>query len=325
MGRSGMRIIEHLSPTALGKWEFNRENFYMRYLSPQKPPHEPQTPAMAVGSAFDAHVKSWLHHALFGENYDPKYGLDALMEDQVDEEIRDEARVAGRHVFEAYKFTGAYDELLAELGQADDVGFEFTATGEVGGVPIKGKPDCRFIHASGAHVILDWKVSGYYSKRTTSPKKLYARVRDGQTMLKPSRNDGNPHKGYKPLFFKGLTIGEHFLEDANPDWADQLAIYGWMTGEEPGTENLVARIDQITAKPSDPPLLRVANQRARISKTWQLSLVRRLQNCWKTILSGHIFPDMSREESEQRCGALDMMVEYLRDGGTVASEGGYRK
>ena len=263
-----MRIPEYISPSALGKWESSREDFYMYYLASQRPIYEPQTRAMAVGSAFDAYVKAWLHADLFGQGSNPEYALDALMDKQVDEHVRDWARDAGRHVFKCYQLTGAYAELLVELLQAEgDPQFEFTATGEAGGVPLKGKPDCRFIHASGAHVILDWKVNGYCGKRTTSPKKLYSMVRDGMLMEKPSRNDGNPHKNYKPLFFRGLTIGSHFLEDANPDWADQLAIYGWMTGEEPGTENLVARIDQIVAKPGKVvPIMRVANHRARISK-----------------------------------------------------------
>jgi len=325
-----MRMPDRLSPSALGKWESDREAFYVHYLASTKPIYEPQTEAMAVGSAFDAYVKAALHKDLFGEGSDPAYELDALMESQVEEHVRDWARTAGRHVFNCYKYTGAYDELLVELGQAGEPPqFEFDATGEVGGVPLKGKPDCRFIHASGAHVMLDWKVSGYCSKRTTSPKKLYAMVRDGQDMLKPSRNNGNPHKDYKPKFFKGLTIGSHYLEEANKDWADQLAIYGWMAGEEPGTVDMVARIDQITAKPADPmPLLRVANQRARISQGWQLDLVKRLQDCWRTICSGHIFTDRTREESDARCEVLDMVVEDMREDDDPiwqGLKGGYRR
>lgn len=322
-----MRVPKYISPSALGKWESSREDFYMYYLASQKPIYEPQTPAMAVGSAFDAYVKAALHRDLgIG---DPKYSLDALMDDQVEEHVRDWARTAGRHTFNCYKYTGAYDELLVELQHAkEEPRFEFTATGVAGGVPLRGKPDCAFIHQAGAHVILDWKVSGYCSKRTTSPKKLYAMVRDGQDG-KPSRNAGNPHNGYKPKVFKGLTIGSHYLEEACPDWADQVAIYGWMTGEKPGTTNMVARIDQLACKPGDPiPTIRVANHKARISAGRQKLLIARLQDCWRAILSGHIFPDMTLEESKSRCEVLDMVVEDMREDDDPfwqQLKGGYRR
>jgi len=325
-----MRIPKHLSPSSHGTWESDREDFYIKYLASKRPIRKPQTEPMAVGSAFDAYVKASLHADLFGQGADPVYALDALMEDQVDKEVRDWARTAGRHVFNCYRYTGAYDELLKDLQAAPEAPqFEFTVTGAPFGVPLRGKPDCRYIHESGAHVMLDWKVSGYCGQRTTSPKKLYAMVRDGQDMAKPSQNNGNPHKGYKPQFFKGLTIGSHFLEEACPDWADQLAIYGWMLGEPVGTEDMVARIDQIATKPGPSvPLLRVANQRARISAGWQQKLKARLEDAWKTILSGHIFPDMTREENDLRCETLDMLVEDMREDDDPIWQdlkGGYRR
>jgi hypothetical protein len=325
-----MRVPKHMSPSSLGTWESDREDFYIQYLASKRPIWKPQTEPMAAGSAFDAYVKAALHRALFGVGADPVYELDALMEKQVVEGVRDWARVAGRHAFNCYKFCGAYDELLGDLRAAPEPPqFEFTVTGSPFGVPLKGKPDCRYIHGSGAHVMLDWKVSGYCSKRTTSPKKLYARVRDGQEMAKPSRNDGNPHKGYRPLFFKGLTIGEHFLEECCPDWADQLAIYGWMLGEPVGTEDMVARIDQLACKPASPvPLVRIANQRARISAGWQRRLQARLEDAWKVILSGHIFPDMTREENDLRCETLDMLVEDMHEDDDpiwLELKGGYRR
>ena len=55
--------------------------------------------------------------------------------------------------------TGAFDELLAMLHKSKEPPrFEFEVRGDIKGVPIVGKPDCRFIHECGVHVILDWKV-----------------------------------------------------------------------------------------------------------------------------------------------------------------------
>jgi len=312
-----MRLPKYLSPTSLGTWERDREQFYMDYLTEFQVSRTPQVKPMVVGSAFDAFVKSALHADLFGKGTNPMYNLEPLLEAQIsNHEFFDWGRKAGEHVFMAYKYSGAYASLLAELEQAaEPPRFEFTLNGEIGGVPLRGKPDCQYVHKDGAHVILDWKVSGYCGKRNTSPKKLYSMVRDGQEMAKPSRNDGKPHKGYKGSLWKGVEVGEHYLEDVNPSWADQLAIYGWMLGEEVGTENLVARIDQIACKGQEAPsapLLRVAQHRARISSSWQKQLLARLQACWTTISSDCVFTDMTPEESQVRCELLDMVAEDAR-------------
>ena len=310
-----MRMPNYISPSSLTTWEIDREEFYKKYLCECRMPRDPQTPAMSVGSAFDAYVKAALWRELFGGfRQSDDYSLDALMESQVEAHVRDWARNAGRHVFDCYKYTGAYDELLGELRQATDVPrFEFTATGTVAGVPVSGKPDCCYTHQSGALVMLDWKVNGYCSKRAVSPKKLHVMCRDGQEMKRPSLRNGKPHKNYQPKFFKGLTIGSHCLAQANPSWADQLAIYGWMAGVPVGSEEMVSCIDQIVAKPAEfLPTLRVAQHRARISTEWQEGLVDRLTSCWEVIQSGHIFTDRSREESDANCEVLDMVVEDMR-------------
>lgn len=306
-----MRKPKYISPSALTIWEKDREAFYTKYLADVRTPREPQTEPQAVGSAFDAYVKSNLATDLFGNGVKPELDFTALFESQVESPVRRFAIDAGLHVFNAYCFSGSYIELLDELLAAgSEPQFEFQLTGTVGGVPLLGKPDCRYIHSEGAHVMLDWKVNGYCSKYAASPAKYYAMVRDGQVQPKPSRNAGNNHKGYKEIEFQGVNIGEHFLEDAKPEWADQLSIYGWMMGEEVGTENMVARIDQIVCKPSEPPLLRVANHKARVSSQWQIGLIKRLQNCWKAIEDDWIFSSLTKEESKQRCEAMDMLASY---------------
>ena len=308
-----MRKPDYISPSSLSIFEKDRVAFYTKYMAEPRTPKDPQTDAQSVGSSFDAFVKANLSEALFGIGAKPELEFETLFESQVEEPIRDFAFAAGLHVFEAYCRTGAYQELLIELQVADgEPQFEFSLNGTVGGVPLMGKPDCRYIHASGAHVMLDWKVNGYCSKYAYSPNKFYAMVRDGQEG-KRSRNAGNPHKGYKPIFFQGLTIGKHFLEEANSSWADQLSIYGWMMGEDVGTENMVARIDQIVCKPDTPPILRVANHRARVSSQWQLGLVKRLQSCWTAIERGWIFTDLTKAESKARCEAIDMLAQYNKE------------
>jgi hypothetical protein len=304
-----MRIPAYLSPSQIALWYSDREEYYLKHLSPVRVPKLPQTTYMSIGSAFDAYVKSAMFESLFGVGVDPRFEFETIFEDQVDEHNRDWAKEHGKYVFEAYKLSGAYDELLTLLSQSKHAPqFEFKIEGTIENVPLLGKPDLRFIHSSGAHVILDWKVNGYCSKSPTSPCKNYRLVRDGwtDTVAKASRGSSVPHKDYKPMEWKTIEIHSGWLEDSNTDWADQLAIYSWMLGEPVGDENVVVCIDQIVAKPMEPkPLLRIANHRSRISSVHQKNLLSRIKACWESITNGHIFSDMTKEESEDRCAILD--------------------
>ena len=303
-----MNQLKYLSPTSLGLWEADREQFYMKYLAEGTERQENQSPAASVGSAFDAYVKSSLYKDVIAGD-DPKYSFDYLFETQVETQNRDFAKTAGQHALSCYTYSGNYDGLRKDL--MDSVyqpQFEFKLEGTIEGVPLIGKPDLRYIHAKGVDIVADWKVNGYCSAHATSPAKLYARVRDGQELLKPSKNDGNSHPGYVPLDFKGLEIGTHYLEEVNKDWGTQLTIYSWLLGEPIGSEEFVVRIDQLVCKPGTPPTIRVANQFARISADFQRTLLVRLQDCWRVINSGHIFQELTLEESIERCELLDQMA-----------------
>ncbi len=304
-----MRAINYLSPSSLAIWETNPDEFYLQRLSAIRATRIPQTNYMAIGSSVDAYIKSNMHETIFGKGADPRFDFDAIFTDQVEEQNRDWALEHGKYVFESYKISGAYDDLLELLQQSKCAPqFEMKIEGLVENVPLLGKPDLRFIHPLGAHVILDFKVNGYCSKSPTSPCKNYRLVRDGWTGV-PSRGCNQPHKNYKPIDWKGVEIHNGWLEEANSDWADQLAMYSWMLDEPVGDENVIVCIDQIVAKPSEPrPLLRVANHRARISAVHQQNLMLRIQKCWQAISSGHIFTDLTREESDQRCAVLEQQA-----------------
>ena len=310
-----MKIPEFISPTSLHLWETDREAFYLKYLSGLRQPDKAQTLAMAVGSSFDAHVKSSLYYHIFGK-YDEGYTCEELLEAQVDVGIIDAATEAGKYVYDRYVISGAYAELLDWICRSGTAPrFEFTLKGEVAGVPLIGKPDAWFMH-EGAHVVLDWKVNGYCSNSATSPKKFYQHCRDAwdTTQVKPTRGGDGPHKGYVPMDFHGLQIGSHWLDDVDKSWADQLTIYSWMLGIPVGSETVVTCIDQIACKPAEPlPLLRVAQHRCRISSFWQHSLQSRLQDCWRTIQSGHIFTELTREESDSRCEVLILQAQSMDD------------
>jgi hypothetical protein len=291
-------------------WEKNPEEFYLRYQADHAAPRLPQEPPMAVGASFDAYVKSALQAALFGTGADPKFAFEAIFESQVEEPCRDFARAAGQHVFDCYKLTGSFDELLALLQRSvERPRFEFKVDGVIAGAPFTGKPDCRFVLDFGLgliHCILDWKVRGYCSKYATSPSKGYMLCRDGYRSEKPSKSHGTQHTNFLEFNHRGFIVNAGYMECCNEEYADQLCLYGWLLGEKPGDENVVGMIEEIAAKPASPaPLLRVANHRARIKADHQTKLLERVGRCWEAVTSGNIFPDLTPEENAGRREVLE--------------------
>lgn len=308
-----MRTPAYLSPSSLKTFEASQKEYYLRYQADTRPPKLPQTAPMAVGSAFDAYIKSYLQKCLFGKDADPAFEFETLFEKQVEAHARDQARIDGGCVFDCYRRCGAIADLMLELNKAvNKPRFEFDLQGfihaPIGPVPVLGKPDIFFINDQGARVILDWKVNGFYSKSTTSPAKGYIMVRDGWEagVKKPSGNNRMPH-GF-PTEYKGIKIGEFLMEEVNSEWADQLLIYSWLLGEEPGSMDLILGIDQIVG-PS--PTLRVASHRTRSAPTYQYSLVERLDSAWQQITSCSYLSQTEREH-------LDLMAQNLSDGSDLA-------
>jgi hypothetical protein len=320
-----MRVPRFFSPSALSLFERDREEYYMKYLAPVRAPRIPQAIYMSIGSAFDAYVKAELYSAIFGSGTNSEFEFDTIFVEQVEEHNRDWARDHGKYVFDCYKQAGAYDDLLEMLLASEyEPQFEFTVTREVEGVPLLGKPDCRFIHENGTHVILDWKVNGYCSKHGASPYKYYAKIRDGwdEKVAKKSRGCNSPHPKFDATTLNNLEISGYPLEQTSTDWATQLAIYSWMLGEPVGDENVLVAIDQIVAKPRPGarPLLRMAQHRSRISEEYQKNLIERLKYAWKCVSTGYIFDDLERDVNDQRCAELDAEASALLGDGSQDSD-----
>lgn len=308
-----MRQLQYLSPTSLTIYTEDKIRFYLLYLADKKCSRDAQTEPMAIGSAFDAYVKNYLHEKLFGMGNDPRFDLRTLFEAQVEPQNRDKAWVAGEHVFTEYKKSGALTDMMVELSSSVTTPrFEFDLMGvvdhqregseiQLGAVPFLGKPDLFYTNPAGARVMHDWKVNGFYSKTGASPLSGYVRLRE---IGKPY----SAHKNAFPMRWKGLTVNKaQTLDMVKRDWAQQLAIYMWLCGEPVGTEDCVASIDQIVCRPGSAvyPNLRFADHRCMISKTFQLEVYQRAQEAWECITSGHYFREMSKEDSQQRCKQLD--------------------
>jgi hypothetical protein len=261
-----------------------------------------------------------------------------LFEDQVESPNRDFAWGAGAHCFDIYQKTGAYAELLDLLKQSvEEPRFECKLTGDIGGAPFLGKPDCRFVLDLGEgriSIVLDWKVKGFCSKSAASPTKGFALCRDGYEPVptktqkkagkpgKPSRSHMQSHKMYMPFDFRGMEINRDFMENCSQSYADQCTLYGWLLGEPVGSEENIVWIDELVSKPTgnvlegNYPLMRVSNFRARVNPEYQENLVKRVTTCWEAVTSGHIFMDLSREENDAYIDQLDGIAAGLATDGS---------
>lgn len=299
-----IRMPEYLSPTSIKIADANMEEFAIKYLLKVRAPRPPQTKPMAVGSAFDAFVKSRIYKNIFG-NYGPedKYDLVKLFETQVEVQNRDYARIAGLHCLDEYIRRGALADLMLELKQS--IGpprFEFSISDTIRwngfDVPLLGKPDIFYINEMAARSVTDWKVNGYCSTYNTSPMKGYVCCRS-------SDGTRSQHRDAMVTSFKGIMINAMLhLEDCNKDWADQLSIYGWLLGEPIGSADIVYGIDQITG----PGCNRISSHRLRIKPEYQYHLMDRIAQIWSVIQSGHIFREMSREESDAKLQLLEDVI-----------------
>lgn len=318
-----MRTPRALSYSSLSTLEKNPEEFYLQHLAEVRAAREPQTSAMAVGSAFDAYAKAALHSAIFGPGTDPKYEFIAIFDSQVESHNRDFGLKAGMHVFNCYQFCGAYKDLLDQLLQSiEPPRFEFTVTRDIGKVPFTGKPDCRFVLDLGEGLIdcvYDWKVRGYCSKYGTSPSKGYAICLDCFKADKPSRSQGQEHGLYLAKQFRGMTVNAGYMETCCPAYADQLCLYGWLLGEKPGDETVVLGVEELVSKfmgEGETPRLRYARHRGLCKADYQHKLFARVQEAWTRITGGHFFPEMSSEESQTRCQELEEMAKVLAQDAT---------
>lgn len=281
----------------------DRELYYQRYLSEVKQPREPQTAPMSVGSAFDAYVKSYLYRKLVGKG-DAKHEFEYMFESQVEPHNRDQALKDGLEVFNLYRDSGALADLILDMeGCIGEPKFETTVTGVIkisgdeSGVVILGKPDLRFISNRGARVILDWKVNGFYSNTPPSPKTGYHKLFPGLSM----------HKDCMPTNHNGFTINAFKpINKVDSDWASQCTTYAWLLGEEVGSDFIVV-IDQIVCNKHSRNH-RIARHKGLVQEEFQFNLYNKYKKAWDAINTGHIFYELSKDESDAKIATLERLV-----------------
>lgn len=298
-----MRVFKAISPSSLSLFESNREEFYLKYLSEQRPERPPQEIYMAAGSSFDAFVKSQIHRDVFGAEATKgtAYEFDTIFQSQVEPQCREAALEMGKYLMDKYVQSGAYNALITDILMSPaPPRMEFEVKKIVNGIPLLGKPDLRYLTPFGLHIISDWKVNGSYSSHGVSPVQGYKLCRSFDA--KAACWETTAHKKYFVKQVKDLEVNENCLSMFSEDWATQLTIYGWCLDEIPGDENFVVRMEQFACRPggvrSDGSLqVKIATHMSTISPRFQMDVMRRLIEMWTAISTGHIFTDMTLEQS----------------------------
>ncbi len=311
---NNLRTPEYLSPSSLATFERDPAEFFYKYIVPKdiRPERPPQTDPMAVGSAFDALVKSQLYQDFYGffQAEVDGYTRRKLVESQCEPHTLPEALVIASDCFEQYVECGAYDALYdlmtssAKLGQAPRM--EFDVEKRVEGVPLLGKPDLHFHTPGGCHFICDWKVSGSVSKCGVSPQQGYQIVRS----INGGRGEGKPHIKYVPMYSCGVLVNAVPMNDTTDYWADQLATYAWCLGERVGSQEFICRIEQLACRPcpatdeTDRLRVKCAVHQSTVDHDYQVDLISRYQRCWYHVSRGHYFPELTKSDSDAQCELL---------------------
>lgn len=189
-------------------WLHCSEKFFLKKLSGYSFDEKQGNPA-AMGSAFDAFVKTWIAHKI-GLSNEPKLQVEELLKSvQIPDTDSRRAEIlrAGKNLAKLYMELGLVDRLLKE--NVSDL--ELHIFEIFHGVRILGLPDGVITQSDGIKVPLDWKVRGYGSKHGYSPTQGYTTYISNDGTVKDWHSKrGDP------------------LENLNDRWAIQMAIYFWL-------------------------------------------------------------------------------------------------
>lgn len=274
--------IKYLSPSSLKEWQLCPHKFYLKRMSEfknrlkEKTKYEQGLPA-AVGTALDAFVKDHLSNNVF---MDGKFDLNYNLAKQITYKGKapmSQVIDAGKALFEVYRETGALDMALDD-GLCE---VELESVIPMGNAMVMSKLDAK----TNQEIPFDWKVRGYAS----SPK--------------------SPTPGWTRCWKKGKLLpkahkrSEDYFELINRDWAQQLTIYGFSLGHQPG-DPLYVFFDEFSMRQNvNVPVVNidtvvVTQIRSRVSADFQKRVFADLQLAWGETQTGR-FP--KPEANKERC------------------------
>lgn len=222
-----MTTIKHISPSSLYTFEHSYEEFYNRYFIGTE--RMPPTPAMRLGSVFDAQVKSWL--------------LDTLCEYRdTDESINNSAT----RILAEYKLSAAGLALFDQFTKSTDAACDVEVRGEIGGVPILGYIDSMWGNGSQYH-ILDWKVGKIPPRARPywlDQLHIYGMLTNCRSLYVHLCNlDGD---------------GQVMVREFHPAWDDKLAVkltarikHAWKTAHDPAWHSLFSDRARLLSESGD--------------------------------------------------------------------------
>ena len=283
----------------------DRERYYLQYLSDNKV-RDPQTPAMAMGSAVDARIKAYLYPRYVGDG-DPAFEFDTLFASQVEPHNRDELLAKSKIVFKAYVESGALRRLCDILDRSTNVRMEYRLEGDLFGVPFCGYPDLS-CDLDGEPVIFDYKVNGYYSKAGIGPKKYYSWIEAGFNETgKPIRGNKQAHKDALIRHQSGVEYcANHGFEEIDEKWAFQMMSYHFMNGVPYDQRPLIA-IEQFSCQPNK---IRIASLRGMVSAAFVAEMERKIKHVHSVVTNvvdgyPHIFDNIPKDENDAKCQLMD--------------------
>jgi len=248
---------------------------------------------MAVGSSFDAFVKSYIHNF-----YNPKETIfEELFKKQVSEDNRPEAIKIGKICFDVYKQSGCLMGLIRKFNGMPKM--EFKTTINIDNVPILGIPDLYFTYLFGhsvggdtseeldeqVDVVVDWKVNGLLSSASAAQGYVSCDMRPHKKTILSSIGD---------IYYDASAT----LQQSKPDWCTQLYTYSLACGNP----NALVCIDQIFKRANES--ISVAQHRLFLTDEFKENVRRRYRYAWDVVNSDHFFRDMSFKDSEAKCKLL---------------------
>lgn len=322
-----MRIPLFYSPSQLGMFISNRREYYLQYLCDKKAPKIPQTEPMAIGGAFDSHLKRALAVRYYGREdsrvaiggeYDLSFMLNHAIESHLD---FDKIAGYGYALFKKYCDFGWYNRLISEIDKADPKSlmmegvvrrvfspqeikaFDPNYDESLGGFELYGKPDICFT-IDGVWHIYDAKVNGFFS--SSSPIKGHV----------SKSTDGCAHKDcILGTTTSGIVVDISGYFDSV--YNRQIGCYNLCLG---GSGDYVAGIEQIscreaTSRTQESAVLMRGNTRVAITcassrvlrpHSEAVSVMRDFAYMHDRIKRGWIFDDLSLEENNAVCRELDL-------------------
>lgn len=118
-----------------------------------------------------------------------------------------------------------------------------------------------------------------------------------------SRTNGKAHKKFVPVEHRGgLVVSALPMNQTTDYWADQLSTYAWCLGEPVGSQDFIVRIEQLAVRPG--LRTKCCVHQSTVEAEYQHELIERYKKVWSDCQSGHIFSDLPRDASDEKCNAL---------------------